>query len=158
MSINATQFRELVDTALHAIGYHSPEAVELLMLTAAQESGLGTYLRQIKGPARGVFQIEPATHKDLWDRVLKARPELARRICQLCFGSEDRPPWLTLETALWGNLIYGVCMARVFYLSKPGAIPKTTQGQAEYWKKHYNTYLGKGTAEQAVASYNRFCK
>lgn len=158
MSINHAQFRELVDATLHAIGHHSDAAVELLMLTAAQESALGKYIRQITGPARGVFQIEPATHRDLWDRVLRSKPELAQRICRLCFGSEARPPWLTLEAALWGNLLYGVCMARVFYLSKPGAIPTSLQGQAEYWKKHYNTHLGKGTVEQAVASYNRYCK
>jgi hypothetical protein len=36
-------------------------AADLLMATAAVETALGTYLLQIKGPARGVFQVEPAT-------------------------------------------------------------------------------------------------
>jgi hypothetical protein len=27
---------------------------------------------------------------------------------------------------------------------------------AQYWKKYYNTSLGKGTAVEAIANYNRY--
>ena len=65
MSIDAQQFREeIVRPVLEHLdaadpGIDSPNAEELLMLTAATESQLGRYLRQVRGPAIGVFQVEP---------------------------------------------------------------------------------------------------
>ena len=49
--------------------------------TAAVESRMGTYLRQIGGPALGIWQVEPATHLDCWDNWLDYRPvkQLARQ-------------------------------------------------------------------------------
>jgi hypothetical protein len=65
--INPKQLRDLITRTLKEIpnGY-SEDAVELLMMIAAHESKLGTYLRQVSGPALGIFQIEPATHDDAW--------------------------------------------------------------------------------------------
>ncbi|KKL97553.1 hypothetical protein LCGC14_1833310, partial [marine sediment metagenome] len=40
--------------------------------------------------------------------------------------------------------------ARLFLLTIPEEIPDTLEGQAVYWKKHYNTPLGKGTARKFV--------
>ncbi|KAF0118141.1 MAG: hypothetical protein FD149_866 [Rhodospirillaceae bacterium] len=64
-------------TLLH-LGLHSPAAEALLLGTAIQESRLGTYLRQTGGgPALGVYQMEPATHEDIWTNFLAYRPDLA---------------------------------------------------------------------------------
>ena len=44
----------------------SQEAENLLMGTAAQESALGEYIRQLgNGPALGIFQMEPETFDDI---------------------------------------------------------------------------------------------
>src|SRR5260221_162978 len=54
--------------------------VELLLGTALQESGL-TYRVQLGGgPARGLFQMEPNTHDDIWDNFLKYRVPLATAV------------------------------------------------------------------------------
>jgi hypothetical protein len=60
MSIHPGQLRSLIEETLRAlepeVPYSEP-AVELLMMTAAAESALGRYIKQIGGPARGIFQI-----------------------------------------------------------------------------------------------------
>ena len=54
-------------------------AIDLLMGTCAQESHMGTYLRQLGGgPALGIFQMEPFTFLDLRARF-GARFDVADR-------------------------------------------------------------------------------
>jgi hypothetical protein len=47
-------------------------------------------------------------------------------------------------------------MARVHYLRRPEPIPTDLTGQAEYWKKWYNTYLGAGTVEEYIENYKKY--
>ena len=151
MSIDKDQLLDLVHRTLHGIVKHSPEAVALLMGTCAQESHLGTYIRQIEGPARGIMQMEPATEKDIWENYLEFNPVSAS--------------YLTSETgvdcpdpeALESNLAYSIAMARMHYLRVPGAIPVTIEGQAAYWKQFYNTIYGAGTEEEYLENYVRYC-
>ncbi len=44
--------------------------------------------------------------------------------------------------------------SRLHYLRQPGAVPDTLAGQAEYWKKYYNTICGKGTVERYIEAVN----
>jgi hypothetical protein len=46
----------------------------------------------------------------------------------------------------WDRL--AVLFARLHYIKFPEAVPRTVSGQAEYWKRYYNTVLGKGTPEK----------
>ena len=75
MSFDARQFREcIIRPTLRALEPeipHSLVAEELLMLTAAHESHLGTYLKQKGGPALGIYQMEPATYRDLHENFLR---------------------------------------------------------------------------------------
>lgn len=156
MSFNAKQFREKIKAVLTyldpAIPY-SDEAVELLMLTAAQESQLGTYLKQVKGPARGVFQIEPTTEIDMWRTLATDHFKLLRKKI-----SELRSPMeLKDATNMELNLGYQIAMARFYYFRIPASLPSPEPEElAKYWKRFYNTYLGKGTVEEAVKNYDRF--
>lgn len=129
------------------------EVVELLLGTCAQESHLGKYRRQLGGgPALGIFQMEPATFNDIVNNYLIHRKSLHDKILEISclkeFCSED----------LVDNDVLSICMARTHYLRRTEAIPSSLQGQAEYWKKHYNTYLGKGTVEEYISNYKRFVK
>lgn len=57
------QLRELITHVLKRYNLYSDNAVELLMLTAAVESNLGHYIKQVgNGPALGIFQCEPNTY------------------------------------------------------------------------------------------------
>lgn len=149
---NPAQFRNLVSDVCSKLDLHSPAAVNLLLGTAAQESGFGTYLKQIKGPALGVFQMEPATETDIWRNYLSFRTELSGRIIQV--AGVSAPNVLHLE----GNLIYQIALCRVYYLRKPEPMPSVDDlpGLARYWKAHYNTSEGRGTAAEFIENYRRY--
>lgn len=157
------QLRELIVDVLKDMEPEVPysdAAVELLMLTAAVESNLGTYLEQVRGPALGIFQMEPATVKDIWDtdmsksndNFLSYRPKLEKLANQYYNHN-----W-TLDLNMRGNLPYQILMARMKYLRSPKPLPSATNKRAlaAMWKEVYNTYLGKGTIEKAIQKYDEF--
>lgn len=162
MGFNVEQFEEMVRATLQDLGekYAKQEAVDLLMLTAAQESHLGHYLYQLGGgPACGVFQMEPSTHTDLYTNYLKFRPAEERAAIRhkSALGS------VVADLAL--NLLYQIVVARLQYWRKPGAIPKPedfedrydyVEALAAYWKEHWNTEEGRGTIKEAVDNYYRY--
>lgn len=140
----------LITSVLKELNLHSDNAVNLLMGTAAQESHLGRYRKQLGGgPALGIFQMEPATFDDIVKNYLRYKPELAARIERVArisrFKAED----------IENNDLLAICMARVHYLRVREAIPSDLEGWARYWKRYYNTPLGKGTEEDFIANYKR---
>lgn len=140
----------LITSVLKELNLHTDNAVNLLMGTAAQESHLGRYRKQLGGgPALGIFQMEPATFDDIVKNYLRYKPELAARIERVArisrFKAED----------LENNDLLATCMARVHYLRVREAIPSDLEGWARYWKRYYNTPLGKGTEEEFIANYKK---
>ena len=144
------QLRELViRPALEALHLYSEAAEELVIGTAIQESGL-RYLRQLgHGPALGLWQMEPATHDDLWLNFLAYRPDLANRVESLVAAP--------IPQALAGNLWYAAAMCRVHYYRAPEALPEAgdSEGQAALWKLRYNTPRGAGTVEEYLANWRK---
>jgi len=155
MPIDKDQLRKLVTDVLIVMRLYSKNAVELLMLTAAQESHCGTYLEQINGPAQGIFQMEPNTHSDIYANYLKYKPELRTKLHRLMatYG-----PNLGFDLNMRGNIIYQIAMARVFYLRFPEPLPShlDVDALAKYYKKYWNTELGKATVMEAKNNYMRF--
>lgn len=149
--MNKVTLKSLITSVLKELNLHSDNAVNLLMGTAAQESHLGRYRKQLGGgPALGIFQMEPATFDDIVKNYLRYKPELAARIERVArisrFKAED----------LENNDLLATCMARVHYLRVREAIPSDLEGWARYWKQYFNTPLGKGTEEEFIANYKRF--
>lgn len=151
MGLDREQFVDLIiGPTLEALGLHSLSAIELLLGTALQESRL-CWLHQLGGgPALGVYQMEPNTHKDIWENYLAYRPALAQRIPHI--GAMKPHPMMMV-----GNLWYATAMARIHYLRAPEALPAAgdLEGQAAYWKKYYNTELGAGTVDEYIRNWNR---
>lgn len=150
MSIDAKQLKLFVIVPVLAqLGLYSDSAVNLLLGTCAQESQLGTYLKQINGPALGIYQIEPNTHDDIWDNYLKYRGDLGGKI--LAIDSRDTNNLIT-------NLAYATAIARIIYLRAPDNIPAANDiaGLARFYKKYYNTPLGAATEEQFIDNYKRY--
>ena len=147
MAFNKEQFRELIEDVLREADLYSPSAVELLMLTCAVESNFGTYIKQIKGPALGVFQMEPTTHSDIWVNYLNHKAKY--RNAFEGYGLKK----------LKEDLRYAILMARIHYLRYPTPLPEADdiEGLAEYWKRFYNTRLGKGTVKKAIQKYKEYC-
>lgn len=147
MSIHPGHLREyVIRPVLRRMALYSEAAEELLMLTAATESLCGEYLHQVGGPALGIFQMEPATHDDIWQNYLRYREGLADVV--ETFGREAKH--------LAGNLYYATAMARVHYLRVPERLPSPmdTAALADYWKRHYNTALGAGEVAEAIEKYD----
>ena len=152
--INAKQLRELV--VQPTLKYLEPEipysedAVELLLMTAAHESRLGTYLKQVNGPALGIYQMEPATFGDIYDNYLTFKPRLEKLVGELyphAFMSDAK--------VLTTNLMFATAMARVHYYRVPEALPpkEDIKAMAVYAKRHFNTELGKATWEDYAEAY-----
>lgn len=155
MGINAKQLRlNVIRPVLQDINLWSESAENLLLGTAAQESHMGTYLKQINGPALGIYQMEPATHKDLWLNYLNYQPELKSAVLSyLSHKDESSAP-----AELVFNLAYATLMSRIHYRRVKEVLPQADdlQGLGRYWKKYYNTELGKGTVEEFVRNYTNF--
>lgn len=140
--------------------YRTDEAVDLLMLTAAQESHMGEYLYQIGGgPARGVFQIEPDTCNDLIKNFIAYTPSLYEYLWNFKSSSSNN------LTELAGNIPHQITVARLEYWRHPEKLPvKTSYGDeyeyiealAKYWKKWWNTSAGKGTVNEAIGNYHKY--
>ena len=144
--------RDVIRAVISAMNMWSHAAEELMMGTAAQESGLGRWREQMgRGGALGVFQMEPFTHDDTWANFIEFRPDLKKRILDVT-GLEGP----SLE-ALEHDLIYSIVMARVYYWRHEAPLPGEGDlvGQAEYWKEVYNTVAGRGTPADYIESYTR---
>ena len=145
--LDAKQLRELIvsPTLVH-LGLYSVDAVELLINTALQESKLRWIQQLGRGPAVGLWQMEPVTHDDIWHNYLAYREELADKVRVLAIGTKKIPD----AAQMAGNLFYAAAMARIHYFRVAEALPFAGDiaGQASYWKRHYNTELGRGTVEE----------
>lgn len=154
--INKDQLRELIiRPALKEIDMYSEAAEELLMLTCAVESRLGTYIKQYPtGPAMGIYQMEPATYIDIWKNYLRYNKELFDKV-RSQFGCYSSNP----DKMIY-DLRASTVFARLHYRRVPMSLPAADdiEGLAAYWKDHYNTHLGAGTVEKAVSIYNELLK
>lgn len=144
----AVYFRNtIIQPALISIGLWSEAAGELLLGTALKESGLVHRAQIGGGPALGLFQMEPATHDDIWDNYLKYHQNLGNLITSL-----KTTPSSNSLSELKLNDRYAAGMARIHYRRSPTALPASgnLQSMAGYWKRYYNTPLGLGTVQQYV--------
>ena len=142
----------VVRPVLTHLNMWSQSAEELMMGTMAQESAMGRYYQQIGGgPALGFFQVEPATEQDVWENFLTYKPELRKKIIEmvnLCPGTDE---------PLMSNALYSCAIARCCYYRQPEPLPAAGDkaGQANYWKKYYNTIHGAGTVDEYLHNYKK---
>ncbi len=157
MSFDKLQFKMMVLDALELMEEEIPvsdAALNLVVGTAAQESHYGKYLRQLDdGPALGVFQMEPATHDDIWDNFIQHRPALQAAVTEACQLYDEIKAGRMVY-----DLRYAAIMCRIHYYRVPAPLPAwdDVEGLAHYWKDHYNTHLGAGTVSEFVENYERY--
>lgn len=135
--------------------YNTKVARVLLMATAAQESHCGTYFKQIKGPALGIYQHEPETIKDLFKNFLVYNPKLTKILADLQSSAGKKDPDVI---SVIGNLFYATGLARANYYRFSEPLPTTMEfeGIWQYYKKHWNTDAGDATRNQFRENFNRF--
>lgn len=158
--INAKQMRGIITDVLQRLGdkYADPKAIELIYNTGLVESKY-TYLKQIKGPARGVFQIEPFTAMDICTNYLLYREKLMKKVAEVSmldwkyFLKPAEEDWQNILTS---NLYAQIVMTRIHYRRVPKPLPRTINEQSIYWKTWFNTHKGKGTPEKFLEIVSKY--
>jgi len=165
MSI-ATRFRDKYIVAPFAkvrelSGYDLSKkcAVDLVWGTIAKESEF-IRLRQIGLPldsevgAFGLGQSELESHNNVIKKLELNHPKLLEAVQSFYFHDED------LKFNLMFNFEYSVLICRCLYYTWNDPLPEAgdIEGMGEYWKEKYNTPAGKGTVQQFIDSYKRYCK
>ena len=120
------------------------------MGTALYESKL-TYLKQLGGPALGVYQIEPDTLTDIYENYLFFRENMMMVMDELQGHMEE-------EEAVVANLMYATAIARLIYYRSPMPLPDADdiEGLARMYKIVFNTVKGKGTEEGFIKIYKEY--
>ena len=118
----------------------------LLLLTVVAESDKGRLLRQVKGPAKGIFQTEGATEKDVLAWLKNRRPIDYEKIKAIRV-----PAKLDLHEAEF-NLAYSTALCYFIYKwRRANPLGKDVKSLAKMYKKLYNTPLGKANVDKVLA-------
>ena len=125
---------------------NATDGTNLLLETAAVESGMGETDRDInrasgEGFTIGPWQVTTTALNDINSRVgVRFHEGMAANIAKFkqYDWAKDIPFGKVTEEDLKDPLINAV-YARLYYTLKEGAIPDTPEGRAKYWAKKYNT-------------------
>lgn len=119
--------------------------IQLMTGIGNVETGYRTR-HQASGPALGFWQVEPATHDDLWCNWLRARPALSAVVLGFLPTKYSGVP---NSAAMVESDAYGCCIGTlVFYRStEPLPARNDARGQCAAWKQAYNTAAGAGAVD-----------
>jgi len=126
--------------------YASKNASMLLLATAAIESKCGYYIKQVGGPALGIWQMEPLTHDDIWSECDALYDDLGEEITNLTLDCDIG----AVSSCLVHSPKYACAMARLKYSMDPKPLPdyNNIRQVYDYYKRIYNTPLGASTYEK----------
>jgi len=135
--------KPIIYKVLTDLNMHSEEACDLVYRTGMAESGYRA-LAQMGGPAISYFQLEPDTINDVIENYLYYRQPLMDKLVKMGLD-ESNPNWSVMT-----NIAVAIAMCRLKYRRDSEPIPKNLKQQAQYWKRVYNSELGKGTTEHFI--------
>lgn len=145
--MNAQQLHDHIIKPTHEYmggNYESKNANFLSLCTAAAESKCGYYIKQVGGPALGIWQMEPATESDTWFNCDALRCDAFNvKIGGLLPPSHNDDTLMILP-------MYACAMARLKYSMDKAVLPDHNDFRAvyNYYKRIYNTPLGASTYEK----------
>lgn len=168
-----TKYRKIVKSLLKEFGMYSESAEKLVCMTAAHESGIFKYRRQLgvnpdgNVGGFGLGQVELNTENDLYQNYIKYRSGILHNIMSSYF---PECIYLNISTTEFIETKYyqkkreilrycdeyNALMIRLCYRRQAEALPQPDDevGLARYWKKYYNTELGKGTVEKFLKDWD----
>lgn len=139
--------------------YDSKNARMLLLATAAIESHCGHYIKQVNGPALGVWQMEPATHEDIIENCDAIKKPKDGRGCVLLHRVRqlEVSPCNNILNDLIVSPMYACAMARLKYSMDAEALPSYDEPYEiyRYYKRVYNTHLGASTWEKFKSAWDK---
>lgn len=155
MGVSVQQFTDFVivptlESMPRRSAYDLDAEITLALMCAAHESHMGSFLKQVKGPALGAYQMEPRTHDDIWVNGIHDRSDIRGWLYSWAVdGGVGKS-----EEMLW-NHKYATAMFRAHFLRFKEGIPKSLEDQAKYLKKYWNA-TGKATAQEYLQDYRRY--
>lgn len=154
--MNAQQLLDfIIVPTLKSLGgnYNSKNAQMLLLATAAIESRCGFYIKQIGGPALGIWQMEPNTHSDIWEHCdALTSGKVSIQVMQLSlYGEDSESP----DDDLIVSPMYACAIARLKYSMDSEALPPYDDEYMiyDYYKRVFNTHLGASTLEKFIDAW-----
>lgn len=148
---SSDQMRDYARVVCDVLGHGSKNnAMKMLVETAAQETHCGRYRDSTpNGAGRGLFQCDKIAFDDIKARVrhvdvYKINSEFGIDIRNIDHEQLDYSPLLA------------AIFCRLFYKFIPQTFPVTLEGRADYWKRFYNTELGKGTVDEYIENARRY--
>ena len=155
--VDAQQLHDhIIKPTLEYMGgnYDSKNARMMLLATAAIESKCGYYIKQVGGPALGIWQMEPATHDDIWSECDKLKGNNG-----FVWAVEDLGATLSDGSRVFSMItypMYACAMARLKYSMDIEQLPDYDDINAiyRYYKRIYNTEAGASTMKKFVDAWN----
>lgn len=148
--MNSQQLHDLIikPTLEYMSGNYNTESARLLLLaTAAIESDCGYYIKQANGPALGIWQMEPATHDDIWVNCDYLKINANEKHINKLFIDIDDTSNIEIISPM-----YACAMARLKYSMDSEPLPKIIGDRKtdeisfwHYYKRIYNTQAGAST-------------
>jgi len=159
--VNIGQMRSLIERTCLGLGekYGSKSAIDLVLITGIVESRY-EYLRQMgDGPAFSFFQVEKSSCIDNLVHYLKHRPKLMAKCAEATLV--DLKHWQNYDENLWArilesNIAAGIVHCRIKYYRVPKRLPSSIEGMSIYYKKYYNTELGKAAPEDFIQAAKKW--
>lgn len=144
---------DVTKKAIEAVTFGDENTATFLNRIALVESDFGTDKNTFKQKdSSGIFQIEREGAYDEVMRRLDSEADVGGNVRRYNEQLKDSYG-IDLTQMSYEDLeqpIIGAAFARAYLLTVPESIPSDLQEQGEYWKKYYNTVLGKGTPARFV--------
>ena len=138
--------KKIINWSLNNLDMNSEDASALVYRTGMAESGYRHLSQMGNGPAVGFFQVEPATIDDTWNNYAVYRKPIMAVLKDMGFDPDDS------RMRVMSSIALQAAFCRLKYRRDRLAIPPADDiyAQAAYWKRVYNTVLGKGSVEHFV--------
>ena len=134
-------------------GANLSDQTEFMKRMAATESNFGK--DKLGDYSFSAFQLDPIRYKDIQERGVggkaKERIDVANKFLKEKLGREDFDIMNLDLTKESHNPYIGATLARLGLSSIPESVPEDLEGQAKYWKDHWNTKAGAGTPEHFIS-------
>ena len=153
--VDPHEMQHIIRKVLKKINAWSRGSENLILLTGMVESGYREMVQgdSMRGTARSFWQVEPFTAIDNFRNYLNYSFKKNIKDSIMEVSNIQKVP-MTKEGMRWiltTNLAFAICMCRIVYYRVPEGIPNNSiEALGEYWKKHYNTVEGAGTADKFV--------
>ena len=138
--------RKIIDWSLDNLNMNSKDASALVYRTGMAESGYRHLSQMGSGPAVGFFQVEPATIDDTWNNYVVYRKPVKEALEGMGYDPEDS------RMRVMSSIPLQAAFCRLKYRRDRLPIPSAddVHAQASYWKRVYNTELGKGSVKHFI--------